>query len=91
MGGETGGSGLEQECGAKVLQRDGAQLFSNHWRRDQEEVAVTAEEEMEVRCRDGLSDGDRGAGSGGDGEQSREWHLSLLGTIRALNQAGSWV
>jgi hypothetical protein len=54
VGGETGGSGLEQECGAKVLQRDGAQLFSNHWRRDQEEVAVTAEEEMEVRCRDFL-------------------------------------
>lgn len=51
----------------QVMRRDGDQLFSAGLRRDQEEVAVTVAGAMKVRCRDGLPEGDRGAGGrGGD-------------------------
>lgn len=65
------------------MQRDGDQLLSARRRRDPEEVAVTAAGGLEVRCRDGLPDGDRGAGGGG-GNHGREWMPLSAGDNRGI-------
>lgn len=41
---------------------------------------------MEGRCKDGLSDGDRGAGGRG-GDQSREWMPLSAGDNRGIEPA----
>lgn len=74
----------------QAKQRDGDQLSSSGLRRDQEEVAVTVAGAMEVRCRDGLPDGD-GEQVAGVVTTAESGCLSLLGTMGALNPAGSWV
>lgn len=74
----------------QARQRDGDQLSSSGLRTDRGEVAVTVAGAMEVRWRDGLPDGDRGAG-GRVVTTAESGRLSLLGTIGALNPAGSWV
>lgn len=90
MGVRWGGQLTQAGMWGQARLRDGDQLSSTGLKRAQGEMAVTVAGAMEVRCRDGLPDGDREQVAGVV-TMAESGCLSLLGTIGALNPAGSWV
>ena len=86
---KLGAADWSRNAGAPATKTMGTSCSPPSLRRHQEEVAVTVAGAMEVRCRDGLPDGGRGAG--GRGGDHAEWTSLSEGDNRGIEPNRVWV